>query len=160
MKCIAVLFIPVLLLSIVLGACAPAAAQPTQDGAVGRVPGVPLPGRLSRQPAHGPECDRRQRQAEEAGPDDPARIAVAVHLRQDVPEDVADGEDDYGGGNDKPKDIDELDGDNVGDYQTGDEDASYDGQPEGMGLGSQFFFAPRTDFVAIMRSRLNLETKR
>ena len=72
----------------------PAAAHPAEDGVVGGVACVTLPGALARQVADRPERDRGQRQAEESRPNHATGIFVAVHLGQDVAEDVTDGEED------------------------------------------------------------------
>jgi hypothetical protein len=66
--------------------------------------------------------------AGEAEPDDTACLAVAVDLGENIAEDIAQGEDEYGRRQDDGAQADDLDGDGVGGDEAGDEDGGDDHQ--------------------------------
>jgi hypothetical protein len=79
----------------------------------------------------GLDGEDRQEVAGKARPDDPSGPAVAVDLRQNVAEDVRQGKDDDRRRQDEGTRLDQLDGNQVGDDQGGDEEGRDGRQPAG-----------------------------
>ena len=99
--------------------------QPGREAEYRFVGSLALPEPRRRQQPAEPYGEDGEQVAQEAEPDDLSGGTVAVNLGEDVAEDVADGENDDGGGEVPSSDGYYLYGDDVGDDETGDKYACY-----------------------------------